>query len=302
VVTHAPVVAHAAADEQAEAGWISAAIDGLLGGTSFHSLDSGRAGPEGQAGLSLAGIAVLYRTDAQAAALGQALTRSGLAFRKGSHDLLLRRPGVAEILAELRHPAAGAPGPEAGGSDKGAPEAGGPQAGDVAGAVAAATARLAAGLSRSRAVDILAAGDVLTPLARRCSGDHERFRAEVALGAEVDALDPRADAVTLLTIHAAKGLEWDVVFVAGCETGLLPLQRPWAPADLAEERRLLFVAMTRARTRLFLSYAMSRTRQGMTAGSGASPFLAALEGLLEREAAAVVPRPRRPPQRQLRLL
>ena len=278
-----PVVAHEAADEHAEAGWISETIDQLLGGTSFHSLDSGRAAGDGHAGLSLADIAVLYRTDAQSAALGQALTRSGLPFRKGSHDLLHRRPGVPEILAELK---LAGPQPE--------------ETRPVAGLVAAAATRLAGRPSRYRAVDIRAAAELLAPLARRCGTDLRRFATEVALGAEVDALDPRADAVTLLTMHAAKGLEFEVVFVAGCEDGLLPLRTPGGGVlpgtDPGEERRLLFVAMTRARSRLLISYAARRTRQGATAPAGASPFLQVI-GL----AAGRVPRPR-PPARQLRLL
>ena len=100
-------------------------------------------------------------------------------------------------------------------------------------------------------VDVRAAGEVLAPLARRCGGDVERFRTEIALGAETDALDPRAEAITLLTLHGAKGLEFDVVFLAGCERGLLPLRLPGSgpitAAEAAEERRLLFVGMTRAR-------------------------------------------------------
>jgi DNA helicase-2/ATP-dependent DNA helicase PcrA len=278
-----PVIAHESADEHAEAGWISATIDELLGGTSFHSIDSGRAAGDGHAGLSLADIAVLYRTDAQSAALGQALTRSGLPFRKGSHDLLHGRPGVAEIVAELKR-------------DAGAPRA-------VAALVAAAAARLAGRPSRYRPVDILAAAELLAPLARRCGDDRERFAAEVALGAEVDALDPRADAVTLLTMHAAKGLEFEVVFVAGAEDGLLPLRTPgggFLPGtDIAEERRLLFVALTRARSRLLVSYAARRTRRGETAAAGASPFLRGLGSVL---ATGRVPRPRQAEQRQLRLL
>src|SRR5262249_42215294 len=117
--------------------------------------------------------------------------------------------------------------------------------------------------ARVRAVR--AGGELLLPLARRCGSDLERFLAEIAVGAETDALDPRADAITLLTLHAAKGLEFDVVFLAGCEAGLLPLRLPGPPAsrplagtDIAEERRLLFVGMTRARSRLLVSYPAQR--------------------------------------------
>ena len=69
---------------------------------------------------------------------------------------------------------------------------------------------------------------------------------------------PSANAVTLATIHAAKGLEWDAVFVVGLSEGLLPISHAQTPADFAEERRLLYVAVTRARTYLRLSWAKSR--------------------------------------------
>ena len=302
------MVRHEAASEQAEGTWIAAEIDRLVGGTSFHSLDSGRAGPDGHDGLSLADIAVLYRTDAQSGVLGQELGRAGLPFRKGSHDLLHRRPGVPEILAELKLADPDLAelklaDPELAEPKLAEPRAAGPQPEEtrpVAGLVAAAATRLAGRPSRYRAVDIRAAAELLAPLARRCGTDLRRFATEVALGAEVDALDPRADAVTLLTMHAAKGLEFEVVFVAGCEDGLLPLRTPGGGVlpgtDPGEERRLLFVAMTRARSRLLISYAARRTRRGAAAPAGASPFLQVV-GL----AAGRVPRPR-PPARQLRLL
>jgi superfamily I DNA/RNA helicase len=151
-----------------------------------------------------------------------------------------------------------------------------------------------------RVADVLAAGEILAPLARRCGSDLNRFLTEISLGAEADALDPRADAITLLTLHAAKGLEFSVVFVAGCERGLLPLWLPGdAGTDLAEERRLLFVGMTRARTHLFLTCAGSRRKHGTVTDTGPSPFLAAIDpGLLDRS----VPRPRQPAGQQMRLI
>ncbi|HEY1345230.1 MAG TPA: UvrD-helicase domain-containing protein, partial [Streptosporangiaceae bacterium] len=95
------ITVHEADDEQGEAAWIAAAIDWLLGGSSFHSLDTGRADGHAAHGLALADIAVLYRTDAQAGPLGQALTRAGLPFQKRSHDLLQRRTAVPEIVHEM---------------------------------------------------------------------------------------------------------------------------------------------------------------------------------------------------------
>ena len=288
------ITCHEAADPASEAAWIAAGIDRLLGGSSFHSLDSGRADGHGHDGIGLADIAVLYRTDAQAAALGQGLTRAGLPFQKRSHDLLERRPGVPEIVREVQ--CRQQPGPSA------------------LGQLRAAVARLAAIADGARlggdgepagrlsGTDLRAAGEVLVPLARRCGDDLHQFYTEIALGAEVDALDPRADAISLLTLHAAKGLEFEVVFLAGCERGLLPLWLPGADRgpDPAEERRLLFVGMTRARSHLLLSCAARRGRPGGPAEAGPSPFLAAIDpALLDR---AAPPRPRRPADRQLRLL
>ena len=273
-----------AADEHAEAAWIAATVDKLLGGTSFNSLDSGRADGHEHGKLGLADIAVLYRTDTQAGPLAQALTRAGLPYQKRSHDLLARRPGVADVVREVRLAAAG----------------------DVAARVTAAVRSIATarGERDATVTDARAAGELLLPLARRCGDDLERFLTEIAVGAETDALDPRAEAISLLTLHGAKGLEFDVVFLAGCERGLLPFRLPGsgplAPEDTAEERRLLFVGMTRARERLLLSYAARRTRHAAEETTGRSSFLAALDPVPPGLTAPR--RPRRPADRQLRLL
>jgi DNA helicase-2/ATP-dependent DNA helicase PcrA len=85
------------------------------------------------------------------------------------------------------------------------------------------------------------------------------FLTDVALVSDVDELSQDVDAVTLLTLHSAKGLEYPVVFLAGLEEGMLPHSRSMeSPQEVAEERRLLYVGMTRAMDRLYLSYAFRR--------------------------------------------
>lgn len=87
------------------------------------------------------------------------------------------------------------------------------------------------------------------------------FLEEVTLMTDIDNWNASSNAITLMTLHAAKGLEFPVVFIAGLEMGLLPLQRNSANInELEEERRLLYVGMTRAQEKLYLSYAQSRRR------------------------------------------
>ncbi len=89
----------------------------------------------------------------------------------------------------------------------------------------------------------------------------EAFLEEVSLITDIDTWDSSRDAVTLMTLHAVKGLEFRVVFITGLEEGLFPLSRCLEdPDELEEERRLFYVGMTRARERLFLSYAYRRKR------------------------------------------
>lgn len=85
------------------------------------------------------------------------------------------------------------------------------------------------------------------------------FLEEVALISDLDSKDSENDSVTLMTIHTSKGLEERRVFVAGLEDGLFPHSRTQNnPSELEEERRLMYVAMTRAKEELFLTYAKER--------------------------------------------
>jgi DNA helicase-2/ATP-dependent DNA helicase PcrA len=89
----------------------------------------------------------------------------------------------------------------------------------------------------------------------------EGFLEEVSLITDIDLWDKTKDRVTLMTLHAAKGLEFRVVFITGLEEGLFPLSRSLEnPSDLEEERRLFYVGITRAKERLFLSFARQRRR------------------------------------------
>jgi len=91
------------------------------------------------------------------------------------------------------------------------------------------------------------------------------FLEDVALITDVDEYDATADAVTLITLHAAKGLEFPVVFILGLEEGLLPHMRSLEsgnPAELEEERRLCYVGMTRAKDHLYLVRAFRRAFSG----------------------------------------
>ena len=111
--------------------------------------------------------------------------------------------------------------------------------------------------------------------------DMAAFLATAALQSDTDAYLSRAEKVALMTMHAAKGLEFPVVFIAGCENDLIPLNRPDSiKADLAEERRLFYVAMTRAMQRLYLTRAKKRSIYGKLLTRSPSPFLADIENRL----------------------
>ena len=102
------------------------------------------------------------------------------------------------------------------------------------------------------------------------------FLADASLMSSVDETTSK-NSVTLMTMHAAKGLEFPVVFIVGMEEGLFPSSRAYDnEADLEEERRLAYVAMTRAMKRLFLTYALSRYSYGSRSYSMPSRFLTEL--------------------------
>jgi DNA helicase-2/ATP-dependent DNA helicase PcrA len=107
------------------------------------------------------------------------------------------------------------------------------------------------------------------------------FLTEVQLVAAADELDDSSGTVSLMTLHTAKGLEYDAVFLTGVEEGLLPHQMSASePGGPAEERRLFYVGITRAKKRLYLSLAMTRAQFGETAVAMPSRYLQEIPGEL----------------------
>jgi len=120
-------------------------------------------------------------------------------------------------------------------------------------------------------------GDVIH-LAGEYADDVAGFISVAALQTDTDIYKARAEKVTLMTMHAAKGLEFSVVFISGCEDGYIPFQKISATAsDINEERRLFYVAMTRAKEHLLLSYAVKRTIYGKQKSRCLAPFVADIE-------------------------
>jgi len=112
------------------------------------------------------------------------------------------------------------------------------------------------------------------------------FLEEIALISDLDSVDENAESVTLMTLHAAKGLEFPVVFMIGCEESIFPHSRAFFnPDEMEEERRLCYVGMTRAREELVMTYAASRMLYGGVQHNPPSRFLADIDGSAREEIA-----------------
>jgi DNA helicase-2/ATP-dependent DNA helicase PcrA len=271
------VVRHLVTDEYAEAELIAAEIEHAVGGMSLLTSGVGRAAEarDDEPNLAFHDIAVLTRLSAQADPIEEALGRASIPCQRAGDESLTARPHIADLLARLRR----------------AVEREGRK--PLADTLASIDPDAALEPRRQRAVELLAT------LALPFGDDLPAFLEAVAVGRDAD-LAQTAQKVSLLTLHASKGLEFPLVFIAGCEDGILPLRLPWLPAaDVDEERRLLYVGMTRAKRRLVLLAARRRSLLGRTLENRACPFLDHLSaGLLCEQQAG--PRARKP--RQLSLL
>jgi DNA helicase-2/ATP-dependent DNA helicase PcrA len=128
--------------------------------------------------------------------------------------------------------------------------------------------------------------------AQENAGSLDEFLANVALISDLDTLDGETSYATLMTMHAAKGLEFPVVFLTGLEEGVFPHNRALTDVnELEEERRLAYVGITRAMDRLFMSYAQRRTLMGNTFAHPKSRFLEEMPSVEALGGVVAMPRP-----------
>lgn len=206
-------------------------------------------------------IAVLYRTNAQSEAFEEALATAGIAYQVRGGERFFARRDVRDALVLLR-----------GGARSADPDVPMPETvRDILRTVGWAQEPPAArGAARERwdAMQALVTlADELDAAGPGRDGTDGRRATVADLVAELDERvaaqhAPTVDGVTLASLHAAKGLEWDAVFLAGLSEGLLPTSLADTPAAVAEERRLLYVGVTRAREHLHLSWSRSRLPGG----------------------------------------
>lgn len=240
------LIIHQAASERAEAEYIVHQIEQLIGGTSFFSKDSRRVDAQEEGGFTFADIAILCRLNSQHPAIVEALERSGIPYQVFGARLLCEEPEIADIINDL---CAMSEQP-----------------------LEKIRQHLSCLKNESKAyarlVDL--AGS---------TNSTSQLLSEIFLQREDHCYEAKAEKVSVLTMHAAKGLEFGAVFVAGCEKNIIPLSQDLV--DIDEERRLFYVAMTRAKTLLYLTRSCQRFIFGKTRQMEESCFLKDIDQALK---------------------
>ncbi len=278
--------------EKAEAVAMGKRIEQMMGGTGFHSLDFHTRNMLGDETLSFSDFAILTRTAAQGRLIAEMLDKGGIPCRHANRESFLSHPPIAAVAALLKT-ASGWP-------------------------LSSLDHRMLKKYLNAETPEMPLKAEDLRPLsvtrqirhmvkglpelektlegkkyresfqhllsmARPFGTDTADFLKTLHMAEDQDLYDFNAETVTVMTMHAAKGLEFKVVFVAGCEKGMIPYARDGIHCDDPdEERRLFYVAMTRARDFLFLSFSKTRTRFGKTAPADMSPFIEDIDRKLLR--------------------
>ncbi len=326
------------ATEKAEAVAVGKAIENMIGGMGFHSIDFGKTGETGiKTDRAFSDFAVLYRTNAQGMVISDIFGRAGIPHQVANREHMYGQKGIAELISFLKIT-------ENAGifndlkrimslADSGfgkrtldvfkdwfynnhftlaqaLDKAGNSLIPDLIPGIDAdrhskfcsfinmileckknmsempVEEKLKFVLENTKISALIKenskAGEILNDLiakARQFGMRTSDFFEMIALQtSDADACDIKSEKVTLMSMHAAKGLEFPVVFITGCENDFIPFRRSEDDEpDIDEERRLFYVAMTRAKDRLFLTRAKQRVVYGKTLEREISPFVADIE-------------------------
>ncbi|ROP38244.1 Rep family ATP-dependent DNA helicase [Saccharothrix texasensis] len=203
-------------------------------------------------GVSASEIAVLYRVNAQSEVFEQALAEVGVPYQVRGGERFFQRAEVRQAMVALRSAAAHEPTGEL-------PKV----VREVLAGIGLTDEPPAGGTAREKWESLLALVELAEELVTTVdSADLRAFVTELELRAEAQH-PPTVEGVTLASLHAAKGLEWDAVFLVGLVEGTLPIQHAEGDdAAIEEERRLLYVGVTRAREHLWMSWALARAAGG----------------------------------------
>ncbi len=252
--TGVPIRIISVPDERAEGEYIINEIEKRIGGTSHYHMIQGRTGREfSEQSFKFSDFAVLFRTNVQAQALEETFSMSGIPYQVIGRSNLINNHETLNLLEKIFDE-----------SNK----------------------KLSPVEFYSKVIEDISlktylGGSVYKALRNIALQYHnlelsERFFRlinELNLMTPADTFDSKAEAVTLMTLHMAKGLEFKVVFIAGVEDGLIPYTLKNYEADIEEERRLFYVGMTRAKDELFLINTRNRFIYGIKHIQTPSPFL-----------------------------
>jgi DNA helicase-2/ATP-dependent DNA helicase PcrA len=260
--------------DRSEADWIAATIEGLLGGVRSFSIDSGITdGDAAEENVSFSDFAVLCRASFMFDELVQAFRNHAVPYQVVGSEPVFRQEPYHTAVRLLKKAYYRMPDPAV------SPEV----AVDV-------REMIEKGDAVSDVVKFImlvhGAGEEelarIVSFAERFKAGYREFFGAISLRQGFDDWDGRAEAVSLMTLHASKGLEFNTVFIPGCEKGMMPFELFGGKndADLAEEERLFYVGVTRTIKNLYLTHAKRRTVRGRVLVQERSPFLDRLERTL----------------------
>ncbi len=275
--------------EYAEAVAIGKMIEKLVGGTSFFSMDAGKTDLDEQKEYSFADFAILCRTSRQCKIFINMFEKEGIPFQAADKKKLFEIEGIKQLINFCRNMAQNAEVPE-----------------ELKGCDIEVLLKF---LCEKEDLNKIIKGNDKAEQAFEnllsiagLHNDLNSFLNALALNQNTDTLEFNVEKVSLMTMHAAKGLEFPVVFVAGCEQGLVPFAKDGKNIDdLEEERRLFYVAMTRAMDILCLTYAKKRSIYGKSYKRQRSFFIEDIEKKLTQVEKSFVHLKVRKKEKQLEL-